>query len=261
MISRDTEKPLYFQIADEIRSGIKSSKFVPGSKIPSETEMLSYYKVGRVTIRQALDVLVSENLIVRKQGLGSFVSDKIIDQELSDLKTITEVLLLKGVRPKIKVLDYKTMLAPKLVKSQLNLELREKVLQIRRLYLIRRTPLCLVTIYLPKKFEKIIEPLKKETPETETTYTLLERAGFEIHEARHVIKSISASRRVSNRLQVPLGTPILALERTTYQKDGRPIEFLYFQYRSDKFEFSISLPRKSEKAQSGLKEIVNVLNI
>lgn len=264
MVSRNIAKPLYIQIAEEIRSAIRSGKYPPSSLIPSESLLIEQYKVGRVTIRQALDVLVNEKLVTRKQGLGTFVSTDAyidrIDQELCDLKTITEVLLAKGVQPRIKVVSFKVMLPPERVRLELNLPQREEVVGINRLYLIRRSPLCLVRIYLPLKFKDILEPLKQTIPLTETTYTIFERAGVKLHEARHVIKSISANQDTAKWLKVQAGTPILSLERTTYLKDGTPLEFIFFQYRADKFEFSIKVPRKRDAAQGLMEEVMSTLN-
>ncbi|MFC1866785.1 GntR family transcriptional regulator [Thermodesulfobacteriota bacterium] len=257
MVSRNDPTPLYMQIAREIRSAIRSGKYPPGSRIPSESALSKKYNVGRITTRQALNILVDENLIIKKQGQGTFVSSELIHQELSDLQTITEVLLSKGVKPRIRVISNKTVLPPEKIRIELFLGKGEKVIQIKRLYFIGPSPLCLVNIYLPFQYKEIAAPLKKAVPETETTYTLFERAGIKPDEAAHVIKAMEADKDASRWLKVPVGTPILGLERTTYLADGTPLECLFFQYRADKFGFSIKVPRVKRVEEGLYDSIVN----
>jgi len=255
-IERNHPTPLYQQIANDIHSKIQSGLYPPGACIPSEVELMNQYKVGRITVRQAINILQKEGRLITKQGKGTFVSLKRIEQELLDLKSITEVLLLKGVEPTIKVIDYKVFSCSSKVRSELNLEEKEKVVRFRRLYLIRHSPLSLVYIYLPIRFMEIAEPLKRNKPSTETTYTIFERHGISLREARHVIRANPAQSEVANYLKINPGTPILTVERTTYSNENVPLEYIVFHYRADKFEFSVRLARTSRKAPGLVEEIV-----
>ena len=76
MIDRNERTPLYLQIADELRSAVSSGVLPPGSRLPSESEMMRAYVVGRLTIRNALKVLSSEGLLISYQGKGTFVRSK-----------------------------------------------------------------------------------------------------------------------------------------------------------------------------------------
>ena len=72
MINRTSGVPLYLQLADKIRDEIKSGKIIPGEKLMSENEMANYYRIGRLTIREALSVLVNEGLLAKQHGKGTF---------------------------------------------------------------------------------------------------------------------------------------------------------------------------------------------
>ncbi len=256
MVLRAVPKPLYVQIADKIRGDIRSGKYPPGSLIPSESAISKKYGVGRITTRHALNLLSDEKLIVKKQGLGTFVSSMPIHQELSDLKTITEVLLSKGVKPKIKVISHDIVSPAEFVRFGLNL-IEEKVYQIKRLYLVESNPFCLVTIYLPTKYEHVAKPLRKSVPATETTYTLFERAGILPAEARHVIKAVEADKDAAECLNVEVGRPLLCMERITYTSSGAPFEFLVFQYRADSSGFIIKVPRAKESSKTDEDQLVD----
>lgn len=256
-IERKNPVPLYRQIADDIRLKIQSAIYHPGACIPSEAELMNSYKVGRITVRQAISILLREGQVVTHQGKGTFVTSKRIEQELLDLKSITEVLLSKGVEPTIKVLDHKILIPPVRVRSELQLGEDEKVVKFKRLYLVRHSPLSLVYIYLPLQFAEIAEPLQKEKPPTETTYTIFERNGILLQEARHAIRATPANQDEAKWLKVHIGTPILTVERTTFSKENRPLEYILFHYRADKFEFSARLPRSLQKKSNLVEEIVN----
>lgn len=264
MLSRKVAQPLYVQIANEIRSSIRSGKYPPGSLIPSESALSAKYNVGRITTRQALKVLSDENLIVKKQGLGTFVSDEPIDQELSSLKTITEVLMSKGIKPKIKVVSYQIEKVARRITKELEIPEDENVIAIKRLYLVKRSPLSLVSIYLPTKYEHIAKSLKKASPATNTTYSLFEDAGINPDMARHSIKAKEADSETAQCFNIHPGTPILCLERTTYLSDGTPLEHIVFHYRADRFEFKLKVPRIKSTVENQYDElaggIAHVLN-
>lgn len=72
MINRTSGMPLYIQLADKIRQEIREGKINPGDKLMSESEMVKYYQIGRLTIREALSVLVNEGLLIKHHGKGTF---------------------------------------------------------------------------------------------------------------------------------------------------------------------------------------------
>lgn len=73
--NKDSKTPLYRQLADEIRRQIKNGEILPGQKLMSESEMLREYKVGRLTVRNALQLLVAEGLLQKSQGKGTFCAE------------------------------------------------------------------------------------------------------------------------------------------------------------------------------------------
>ena len=249
IVERKHPTPIYRQIADHIRSEIETGRYGPGTCIPSEVELTSSYGVGRITLRQAINLLVKEGRLVTKQGKGTFVTAERIDQELVALSSITEVLLAKGVEPSVRVLYSSVVSAQPPVQLELGLGRNANVLEMKRLYLVHGEPLCLIHYYLPMQYAKIAEPLKDESRPMETSYSVFEKAGIGVGEARNIIRAVSADQEVGRYLGIPVSTPVLCLRRTTKSTGGSPLEYLVFYYRADEFEFSVRLCRTFDSRQ------------
>src|SRR3990167_2040435 len=101
-IDRGSSVPSYMQVAEHLRARIVGGEFRRGARMPADSELVAQSGLSRVTVRQGLSILVREGWLVRKQGLGTFVRHPI-DQELTSVRTITEVLLSKGITPEIEV--------------------------------------------------------------------------------------------------------------------------------------------------------------
>ena len=245
-IDRNISVPAYQQVADQIKSHILGGELAAGGRLPPESELTNGSKLSRVTIRKGLEVLENEGLVERKQGLGTFVRHPI-RQELSSTRTITEVLLAKGIRPQVKVLSFDHVRPPEEVSRALSLTRNQKVIMAKRLYLSEGDPVALLYIFLPMEFREQAEVLRSETFSTETTYTIWERAGVPISGATHSIRAGRADKEDAKALAVQRGDPVLILDRVTYGKDGRPLEFVMYHYHWQRYEFSVDAPRINSK--------------
>ncbi|MCK5541989.1 MAG: GntR family transcriptional regulator [Desulfobacterales bacterium] len=85
MLNFQSPIPLYHQLAEIITAKIRSGKYPPGKAIPSEIELKNRYKIGRPTVRQALDLLVKKDLVIRKRGSGTFVKKNTVKIDLFSL--------------------------------------------------------------------------------------------------------------------------------------------------------------------------------
>ncbi len=241
--------PAYTQLAERLKARIGSGELQPGARVPSEQELIAVTGLSRVTVRAALSMLARDGLLVRRQGVGTFVGHPI-DQELSSVQTTPEVLLMLGMVPDVKVLNFAAVVPPPDVQRALRLRPDERVVLMRRLYRSGGTPIALVHVYLPLALEQHAEILKSERAPTETTYTILEqKLGVTIKEARHVIKAGNADRDVARALRVKPGAAILVLDRLTVGVDGRPLEYDICHYHSGRYTFSVTVPRRKLTAK------------
>jgi GntR family transcriptional regulator len=241
-IDRNISVPAYQQVADYIKSQILEGKLAAGGRLPPESELMDGSKLSRVTIRKGLETLENEGLVERKQGLGTFVRHPI-SQELSRVQTITEVLLSKGITPRVKVISFETVQPPEVVSRALLLRENQKLLLAKRLYLNEDDPVALLHIFLPLSIRKEAEVLRSEAFSTETTYTIWERAGIPIAQAAHSIRAARADKEDAKALGIKRDDPVLILDRVTYAKDGRPLEFVMYHYHWQRYEFSVAVPR------------------
>ncbi|MFD2467803.1 Rv0792c family HTH-type transcriptional regulator [Amycolatopsis silviterrae] len=244
--------PATVQLAEQIKAQIVKQQLPPGARMPTEKELIAESGLSRITVRAAVGVLESQGWVVRKQGLGTFVSEPR-DQELSSgVRTITEVLLDRGVTPRIDVLSFGIEPAPAPVAQVLG---EPEVLTIRRRYSDSEQPVALVTIHLPARVAEAAEPLRSAEPATETTYTMWEqRLGTRIAEARHEIHAAGASAEVAAALEIDEGAPVLVLDRVSFDHENRPLEVVVFHYRPERYGFAVTLPRVLSGSPAGMTD-------
>jgi GntR family transcriptional regulator len=255
MGNRHSSIPAYIHLAEQIKARIGRGEFKPGRRIPGEQDLVGETGLSRVTVRAALRVLARDGWVVPKQGIGTFAAHPI-DQELSSVRTIPEVLLMLGMVPNVKVLSFGTVSPPPEVKRALKVRNGERVVLMKRLYSSGRTPIALVYVYLPLELKEHAEILKNERAPTETTFSILEtKLGVEIKEAHHVVRACNASAEVGRALRTKTGAPILVVDRLTVASDRRPLEFDICHYHAERYRFSVTVPRRR---LSSTAEIVQV---
>jgi GntR family transcriptional regulator len=255
MRRRSSSVPAYYLLAEQLKSRIGRGEFKPGARMPGEHDLTSETGLSRVTVRAALTLLARDGWVVRKQGIGTFVAHPI-DQELSSVQTIPEVLLMLGMMPGVKVLSFAIVSPPAEVKRALKLRDGERVVLMKRLYRAGRTPIALVYVYLPLVLRKHAEILKNERAPTETTYSILEtKLNVEIKEAHHVVRARNASPEVARALRIKAGAPILVLDRITISSDERPLEYDVCHYHSERYRFSVTVPRRKLAATAEIIEV------
>ena len=120
--------------------------------IPSEDEIRKKYGVSRVTVRLALDKLENKNLIIRKQGVGTFIKSKKIKQTFSTAKTIIDALREKNLQPKIKVLFNNKKYPDDYLKDILNIRGNSQIVHIRRIVYLNNQPYAVLDTFLPEVF-------------------------------------------------------------------------------------------------------------
>lgn len=242
-VDRNSGIPSYVQIANHLKSEILSGRLPVGARLPPENELVDRAKLSRVTVRKGLEILENEGWVVRKQGLGTFVRSAI-SQELSSVQTITEVLLAKGITPRVKVLSFGAVRPPEKVRSAMRLNDKEQLLLVERLYMNGDEPIALLRTFLPLSFREEADLLRSEDAPPETTYTILEqRLGLQLKGASHSIRASKADRMAAAGLGLKVGDPVLVLDRVTYATDGRPLEYTMLHYHWQRYEFSVMVPR------------------
>lgn len=227
--------PLYRQIKELILNSLRSSEWKPGEVIPSEIELAARFRVSQGTVRKAIDELAAENLLLRRQGKGTFVATHAEQQvQFRFLKLVPDNGPPGGEGPAQRhIIECRRTRASADVARALALRTAEVVLQIRRVLSFAGTPAILEHIWLPAA------PFKGLTAERLSSYSGPMYALFETEFNLRMVRAkekIRAESAIDGRellLKVKRGTPLLSVERVAYTYQDEPMELRRGYYRTD----------------------------
>ncbi|MGE5653706.1 MAG: GntR family transcriptional regulator [Bacillota bacterium] len=243
-VRRDDATPMYLQIATEIRSAIESREVAEGASLGSQMELAERYGVSRITIRQAVELLVKDGLVTTRQGKGTYVRSTSVSQELGDLVSLSEVLEARGTGHCVQVCEMRWVFPSASVAEFFGLGSDEPVLLIKRLHLHNDRPMALAVVYLPPW---IGGGFSQGDLESRSLYVLLEeRLGIQVGQGRQQIRAVAAEGDVAKLLQVGQGSPLLWAERRTYSTQNQPVEHITFYYLAEAYQFSVYLKRAGD---------------
>ncbi len=219
--------PLYQQIKTLILRSLQSGEWRPGEAIPSEIDLAARFKVSQGTVRKAVDELAAENLLLRRQGKGTFVATHA---EQATQFRFLRLLPDDGRPPALqrRLLECRRMRAPGEVARLLALDAGEAAVQVRRLLLApaggELQPVVLDDIWLPGTLFKGLT-MERLQNWRGPMYRLFE-AEFAVHmiRAEEKLRAVAAQGDDAALLAVPAGTPLLSVERLAYTYGDRPVE-------------------------------------
>ncbi|WP_439668077.1 Transcriptional regulator, GntR family [Cupriavidus necator] len=218
-----TFSPLYQQIKALITRSLQSGEWKPGEMIPSEMELASRYKVSQGTVRKAIDELAAENLVARRQGKGTFVTTHHED--------VVKFRFLRLVPDEgephygaSRVLECKRLRAPAEIARLLDIRTGDSVVQIRRVLNFSGESTVLDEIWLLGANFKGLTA-EKLTEWKGPMYALFEAEfGTRMIRASEKIRAVPADETAAELLSVPVGSPLLSVERVSYTYGDRPVE-------------------------------------
>ncbi len=216
--------PLYRQIKGLILQALASQEWRPGEMIPSEAELANRFQVSQGTVRKAIDEMAAENLLVRKQGKGTFVASH--NDPRAFFRFLRLVPLSGSVEPAhSRPLECWRGKARADAANVLGIKPGEPVIIVRRLLEFSGKPVVLDEIYLPGEiFAGLTFDVLKES--SVSLYTLFEeKFGVRMIRAEERIRAVAADRTSAELLGVPEGSPLLSVERTSFTYGNRPVEW------------------------------------
>ena len=227
--------PLYQQIKTLILQSLQAAEWKPGEAIPSEMELAARYRVSQGTVRKAIDELAAENLVVRRQGKGTFVathSEQHVRYRFLKLMPDDGDLDSEGPAQR-EIVDCKRLRASADVARALGLRTGDAVLQVRRILSFSAVPTILEDLWLPGS------PFKGLTAERLADdrgpmYALFEAEfGVRMVRAQEKLRAVAADATQGQLLKVKAGTPLLSVERVAFTYNDVPMELRRGLYRTD----------------------------
>lgn len=234
---------MYVQVADKIRNEIKLGIIKPGETIGSQKTLEERFDVSTVTVRQAIQLLKKEELVITNHGKGTFVKPTKVEQNLIHLQSFSEIMKEQGVQSTTQIKKMKLYPIDQTEENKLPLEFGERYLYIERIHLVDGKPIALAVIYIPGY---IGENLTIQDLENHSIYWLLEnKFNTIIGKAEQIIGACPAKDNLVKLLEVDEDTPLLKAERLSYSDDV-PIEKIEFYYLHTAYSFRILLNRANQ---------------
>jgi GntR family transcriptional regulator len=215
--------PLYQQVKAYMTRGLQAGEWRPGEAIPSEMELAARFKVSQGTVRKAVDELAAENLLVRRQGKGTFVATHAEEKVQFRFLRLTPDDGDPG-RMERRFIDCRRMRSPSDVARSLSLQSGESVLQVRRLLSFRGSPVVLDDIWLPGALFKGLTA-ERLGQYRGPMYGLFEAEfGVRMIRAEEKIRAVAAGAAEAELLGVATGAPLLGVERLSLTYGDKPVE-------------------------------------
>lgn len=239
-IDRNSPIPLYYQLYRLLLDKVDSGEWKPGDLISSEKALSEQHGLSRITIRQTLQLLVTDGYLYRQRGRGTFVAAPKVQHGPEGIFGLTGYLHAHGYKAGWRLLALEQVMPPQRVKENLQLGDDETVLEIRRFRLADDTVIGLHRAFVPYPLADEIEEEYLTQGESSLHY-MEECMKLPLGISNRTIGSIPATEEEATALEVEVGFPLLLIRRTTIGADGRPVEYLRAVYRGDRFEYHLQL--------------------
>ncbi|MGZ0717221.1 GntR family transcriptional regulator [Pseudomonas palleroniana] len=236
----DARLPLYQRLRDQLAEQIAKNRWRPGEAIPTEAALSAEYELSVGTVRKAIDALVSEGVLERQQGRGTFIRRP---QFQSSLFRFFRFQSPSGERqvPQSRILSIEPVAAPSAVAQALGLHADAPVIRIVRLRLLQVQPVLAEEIWLPRsRFQPLLETdISLKGPLLYPIYE--ELCGQVVASAEETLTAESVNDVHARLLQVPINSPVVVIERLARDYSGVPLEWRRSRGHAEHFRYSVDI--------------------
>jgi DNA-binding GntR family transcriptional regulator len=235
-VDRSSPVPLYFQVAQHLEQMIESGELAMGARLENETDLADQLGLSRPTMRRAIEYLVGRGLLVRKRGIGTQVVQTKVTREV-ELTSLYDDLAKTGRDPSTRVVSFRTEAAPDALAVKLGIPAGTQVYAFERLRYADAEPLALMRNHVPAHLVRL-------TPvdlEAQGLYHLLRANGVTMRIAKQAIGARAATAAEARSLGERRRAPLLTMERSAYDDQGRAVEHGHHLYRASRYSFDLTL--------------------
>jgi len=236
----DARLPLYQRLRDELAAAIVRQQWRPGDAIPTEAELAAAHNVAVGTVRKAIDHLVADGVLERRQGRGTFVRRARFNSSLFRFFRFQSESGERRV-PQSRILRREAARPPSAAAAALHLPRGEEAIHLSRLRLVDGIPLLAEEIWLPhERFASLLSLKLEEFGDL--LYPLYEeRCGQIVVSAEETLTVEPAKPLHARLLQYRPGAPLIVIERLAFDLEHRPIEWRRSRGPADKFRYHVDI--------------------
>jgi GntR family transcriptional regulator len=238
--------PMYHQIYLILRNKIIEKEFVEGDLLPSEKETCRAFGVSRITAKRALNELADGGWVVRERGRGTRVTHKGVAAPLdADVEGMLENIMAMGLETDVRLIEFDYVTPNDHIAAVLECAAGDKVQRALRVRSLDGAPFSHLVTYVPEQVGRCFD---RDDLASTPLLALLERSGVIVSRAEQTLTATLADAPVATLLEVELGSPLLAIRRTVFDQQNRPVEYITGLYRPDRYQYRLNLSRVQSDA-------------
>jgi GntR family transcriptional regulator len=232
-------RPLRQQVRDWVLDLLGRERLRPGDRIPTEQELVELLDVSRATLREGLQLLEQEGVILSRHGKGRYLvaPPEAIAVDMTNLRSVTELLNEKGMRPTARVLEAKVVPAESGVARNLQMAEGEPVLRVERVRDARDVPVIYEIDILSA--ERAITPWSPEDFKSSLFEFIERRWGIRLAYSLTEVRSVSLDDSLAKRVGVAPELPWILLEQVHFDGAGSPVLYSRDYHRGDRISFRV----------------------
>lgn len=230
--------PAYQRIAGTLRVDIERGRWKVGERMPTELELCAQFAVSRNTVRQALDILDTMNLVSRQQGRGTFVAPHGLSHLIGELKSLTDVLRERGFVPGNQRIKLSVDFRPPI--DAVEHLASSRIWRVDRIRTTDGRPFCDMSSWLPDYVGRRLT-VERLIADGSLYRVLKEDLGILLSEATEVIRAEGATAEEASALSIRRGTPVIVMYRWVSDNRGRPVEYARAAAPGDRYQYLAKL--------------------
>lgn len=233
-LAEASSAPRYMQLASLLESEIGRRKALAGQFLPAERLIAQQLGLSRVTVSRSLSLLEEKGLIIRQQGVGTRVTQRLNYALSAEDEGFTALVLKQGGIAGSLWLDKVIQVPPAAIAAKMSLPEGEALTYLRRVRLSNGEPVSLETTWIPQKFLPDPEALEQ------SLYQYWVSRGIAPDKKRYRFKAIACAAEIAARLGTAVGTPLLYCQLHVYNEQGELLEYSEAHCRSDVYEIQFA---------------------
>lgn len=245
-LNHDNSSSIYVKLSGIISGQIESGCLQPGEMLPSENEFCAAYGISRTTVRQALHELEQRGSIERIRGRGTFVLAPKVSRDIGNLYSFSDQMRRLGKKPSSRIVSFKLISRDKCVPAARQLD-SDRLIDVLRVRIADDCPMLLENTFLPVN---LCPNLSWEMLETQSLYTILsDTYGLTISHALESYEAVVMTKEECQLLDCEPNGPAFLIKRSTWDTEGRMIEYTKSITPSSRTKFEINMYHDSVQVE------------